>query len=73
MFEYWAYLQNGAVHTLYRVTREKDGLFNTPEFYDKIEHVWKPSETIDRYIRFGEVGYDQVTDEVAQDYLNSIS
>jgi hypothetical protein len=73
MFEYWAYFENDTVHTLYRVTREKDGLFHTPEFYDKIEHVWKPSETIDRYIRFGEVSYDQVTDEVAQDYLNSIA
>jgi hypothetical protein len=73
MFEHWAYFQDGAVHTLFRVSRDDDGLFHTPEVYSKKAHVWQPSETIDRYIRFGEVGYDQVTDEVAQEYLNSYS
>lgn len=70
MTEYWFAMHNNEPEALYRVVVES-GMRKTGEVYDYEDNTWKPSEVIDRYIFFGEVGYDKTTKEAADKFIQS--
>jgi hypothetical protein len=70
MTEYWFAYHNNEPEALYRIV-VADGGRNKGEYYDTDDATWKPSEVIDRYIYFGEIGYEQTTKEAADKFIES--
>lgn len=70
MTEYWFGYHNNAPSGLYRIVTE-EGKRYQGEYYDFGDKAWKPSETIDRYIYFGEIGYEKTTEEEALSFIRS--
>lgn len=70
MTEYWFAYHNNEPEAVYRIVVENGGR-NQGEYYDFTDKAWKPSEVIDRYIYFGEIGYEKTTEEAAKRFIQS--
>lgn len=70
MTEYWFAFNNNEPQAVFRIVAES-GSRNQGEYYDFSDNAWKPSNVIDRYIFFGEVGYDKTTKEAADKFIQS--
>lgn len=72
MVDYWFGYYNGEPRTLYRVVTEGNKRYKG-EFYNIDEQKWQFSDVIDRYIIFGEPGYEKTTKEEAMKFIESQS
>ena len=70
MTEYWFYLHDGSPRVLYRIV-EGNGRRNKGEYFNSDHATWEPSEVIDRYIYFGEIGYERTTEAEALAFLRN--
>jgi hypothetical protein len=70
MTEYWFSFFENKPQGVYRIVAE-EGKRYQGEYFDFIDGMWKPSETIDRYIYFGEIGYERTTEEDALRFIRS--
>lgn len=68
MTEYWFAYHNNEPQAVYRVVTES-GMRNKGEVYNFAQKAWVQSEVIDRYIFFGEIGYEKTTEAEALTFL----
>ena len=68
MTEYWFGFYKGEPRVLYRMV---SGENSKGERYDNNETEWGPDSTISWYLVSGELGYEQATEEEAQQFIQS--
>jgi hypothetical protein len=66
MTEYWFKFINNEPRTLYRTT-----LGGANERFDNTQFEWVPDDRIKWLLINGEIGYDQTTEEAAQQFIQS--
>lgn len=73
MIEYWmAFDDDGNPQAVYRIVSEETKRFKG-EHYDLAKNTWEPSHTIDKYIYFGEIGYEKVAEGDALRFIRENS
>jgi hypothetical protein len=70
MTEYWFAFNENQPEAVYRIRAEEGERFKG-EVFDFTNHEWKTSQTIDRYIFLGEIGYEKTTEEDAFAFILS--
>jgi hypothetical protein len=68
MTEYWFGFYKGEPRVLYRMV---SGGNSKGERYDNNENEWVPDSTISWYLVSGELGYEETTEEAAQQFIQS--
>jgi hypothetical protein len=68
MTKYWFGFYKGEPKVLYRIASDVN---SKGERYDYNQHEWVSDSTISWYLVSGELGYEETTEEAAQQFIQS--